>query len=88
MQPLCVDAESVCKKKMRKSTERMKEILHCYSGTSDKGPSEIGTTSLQGTKLLAPKCPLFGGSTVFPCERFTIGRSECLIQFDSAMYML
>ena len=26
--------------------------------------SEIGTTSLQGTKLLAPKCPLFGGSTV------------------------
>ena len=35
-----------------------------YSGTSDKGPSEIGTTSLQGTKLLAPKCPLFGGSTV------------------------
>ena len=25
--------------------------------------SEIGTTSLQGTKLLAPKCPLFGGST-------------------------
>ena len=35
-----------------------------YSGTSDKGPSEIGTTSLQGTKLLPPKCPLFGGSTV------------------------
>ena len=32
-----------------------------YSGTSDKGPSEIGTTwtSLQGTKLLPPKCPLF-----------------------------
>ena len=27
--------------------------------------SEIGTTSLQGTKLLAPKCPLFGGSTVY-----------------------
>ena len=26
--------------------------------------SEIGTTSLQGTKLLAPKCPLFGDSTV------------------------
>ena len=26
--------------------------------------SEIGTTSLQGTKLLALKCPLFGGSTV------------------------
>ena len=35
-----------------------------YSGTSDKGPSEIGTTSLQRTTLLAPKCPLFGGSTV------------------------
>ena len=35
-----------------------------YSGTSNKGHSEIGTTSLQGTKLLAPKCPLFGGSTV------------------------
>ena len=27
--------------------------------------SEIGTTSLQGTKLLPPECPLFGGSTVF-----------------------
>ena len=26
--------------------------------------SEIGTTSLQGTKWLPPKCPLFGGSTV------------------------
>ena len=26
--------------------------------------SEIGTTSLQGTKLLAPKCPLFRGFTV------------------------
>ena len=34
--------------------------------TSDKGPgpSVIGMTSLQRTKLLAPKCPLFGGSTV------------------------
>ena len=63
-----------------------------YSGTSDKGPSEIGTTSLytcfdphantvvyyftseigttslQGTKLLAPKCPLFGGFTVHSTE--------------------
>ena len=29
--------------------------LLVYSGTSDKGPSEIGTTSLQRTKLLAPK---------------------------------
>ena len=61
-----------------------------YSGTSDKGPSEIGTASLQGTlllplanrfvyyltseigtaslqrtQLLFPKCPLFGGSTVY-----------------------
>ena len=27
--------------------------------------SEIGTTSLQGEKLLPPKCPLFGGSIVF-----------------------
>ena len=35
-----------------------------YSGTSDKGSSEIETTSLHGTKLSAPKCPLFGGSTV------------------------
>ena len=35
-----------------------------YSGTSDKGPSEIGTTSLQGTKLLAPKYPFFIGSTL------------------------
>ena len=35
-----------------------------YSGTSDKGSSEIGTTSLQRTKLSAPKCPLFRGFTV------------------------
>ena len=27
--------------------------------------SEIDTTSLQGTKLLAPICSLFGGSTVY-----------------------
>ena len=27
--------------------------------------SEIGITSLQGTKPLAPKCPLFGGFTVY-----------------------
>ena len=27
--------------------------------------SEIGITSLQGTKLLAPMCPLIGGSTVY-----------------------
>ena len=36
-----------------------------YSGTSDKGPSKIGTTSPQGTKSLPSKCPLFGGSTVY-----------------------
>ena len=30
------------------------ELQSTYSGTSDKGPSEIGTTSLQGTKLLVP----------------------------------
>ena len=28
--------------------------LRRYSGTSDKGPSEIGTTSLQGTNSLSP----------------------------------
>ena len=27
---------------------------HVYSGTSDKGPSEIGTTSLQRTLVVAP----------------------------------
>ena len=31
--------------------------------------SEIGTTSLQGTKLLSPKCPLLGGSTVLILSR-------------------
>ena len=36
--------------------------------------SEIGTTSLQGTKLLAPKCPLFGGSTVL-CSSNSSGAS-------------
>ena len=44
------------------------------SGTSDKG-SEIGTTSLQRTKLLAPRCPLFGGSTVF-IRRGTNGKEK------------
>ena len=51
-----------------------------YSGTFDKGPSDIRTTSLcyismlidslfdlQGTKSLVPWCPLFGGSTVVHC---------------------
>ena len=33
-------------------------LVYCFT-------SEIGTTSLQGTKLLAPKCPLFRGSTVY-----------------------
>ena len=32
----------------------------------------MGTTSLQGTKLLAPKCPLFRGSTVLLGEGATI----------------
>ncbi len=62
--------------------------MYMYSGTSVKGPSENGTTSLQrtlphfqlanrfsmfemrtaslqGTKWLAPKCPLLNGSTVY-----------------------
>ena len=26
--------------------------------------SEIGTTSLQGTKAISPRCPYLGGSTV------------------------
>ena len=43
-----------------------------YSGTSDKGPAEVGTTSLQGTKLLAPKCPLFRGSTVVEQRRLKL----------------
>ena len=30
------------------------EMLNVYSGTSDKGPSEIGTTSLQRTLVAAP----------------------------------
>ena len=34
--------------------------------------SEIRTTSLQRTKLLAPKCPLFGGSTVFGVPSFSV----------------
>ena len=28
--------------------------VYAYSGTSDKGPSEIGTTSLQRTLVVAP----------------------------------
>ena len=30
------------------------KVCAVYSGTSDKGPSEIGTTSLQGTLVAAP----------------------------------
>ncbi len=37
-----------------------------YRRTSDKGPSELRTTSLQGTINMIPMCPLFGGSTVVP----------------------
>ena len=33
-------------------------VLHTYSGTSNKGPSEIGTTSLQRTLVAAP-CSYF-----------------------------
>ena len=34
--------------------------------------SQIRTTSLQGTKVLPPKCPLFGGSTVSYCDIFIL----------------
>ena len=51
-----------------------------YSGTSDKGPSEIGTTSLQKTKLLAPKCPLFRGSTVYLLERCPYFRGVLIVK--------
>ena len=37
--------------------------------------SEIGTTSLQGTKLLAPKCPLFRGFTVQYLSPGRMGRT-------------
>ncbi len=39
-------------------------ILNGTIVTSDKGPSEKGTTSQQRTMWLIPRCPLFGGSTV------------------------
>ena len=35
-------------------TVRERQCLMCYSGTSNKGPSEIGTTSLQRTLVAAP----------------------------------
>ena len=35
------------------------DFASCLYSKTDKGPSEIGTTSLKGTKLLAPKYPLF-----------------------------
>ena len=31
-----------------------RDLMQIYSGTSDKGPSEIGTTSLQRTLVAAP----------------------------------
>ena len=37
-----------------KGRERRERGEAHNSGTSDEGPSEIGTTSLQGTRLLAP----------------------------------
>ena len=47
--------------------------------------SEIGTTSLQGTKLLPPKCPLFGGSTVyvFAVKYSILKRSSTLVEGHS-----
>ena len=59
-----------------------------YSGTSDKGPSEIGTTSLQGTKLLAPKCPLFGGSTVLHALTFPSGLMVTTMYVDGSLSMI
>ena len=34
--------------------------------TKIRQTSKIGTTSLQGTKVISPKCPYLGGSTVYP----------------------
>ena len=59
---VCVSISSILlsvKCCMQSKGQRLCECFVVYSGTSDKGPSEIGTTSLQGTKLLVPKCPLF-----------------------------
>ena len=36
----------------------------CIKVKDGEMANKIGTTSLQGTELLPPKCPLFGGSTV------------------------
>ena len=41
-----------------------------HSGTSNKGPSEIGMASLQRT--LVAKSPLFRGSTVILCKYFMV----------------
>ena len=37
-----------------KTTVIYVNMVRCYSGTSDKGPSEIGTTSLQRTLVSIP----------------------------------
>ena len=44
----------------------------------------MGTTSLQGTKTAAPKCPYFGGSTV------TICRHKCskLLYSETLLFLL
>ena len=69
----------------RRDPVSLTSILCCirkYSGTSDKGPSEIGTTSLQGTKLLDPKCPLFRGSTVMYHGRVGSSRKSVLCVYS------
>ena len=51
-----------------------------YSKTSNNEPSEKRTTSLQGTNGPSPKCPLFGGFTVYMYSCRTRGPQHCYKQ--------
>ena len=57
---------------LRSCTVTVLSNISHYGGTSNKGPSEIGT------KLLAPKCPLFRGSTLLLFPRLLVEKARCL----------
>ena len=51
---LCGDFDSLLKNGFNPFIKHNEYKVYIYSGTSDKGPSEIGTTSLQRTLVAAP----------------------------------
>ena len=65
---------------------RKKSSLTLYSGTSDKGPSEIGTTSLQRTLVATPWLMYSGTSDKGPSEIGTTTLQRTLVAAPWLMY--